>query len=63
METLQLFFGTLGMFVSGTTIANGNMYGSSNDIGTINVKMPALTDVGGRVPSTDSWNNHKVIYP
>ena len=38
-----------GIDASGATIANGNMYGSSKDIGTISGKMPALSETGGRV--------------
>lgn len=36
--------------VGGTTFKNsGNLYGSSKDIGSINGKMPALSEAGGRV--------------
>lgn len=38
-----------GIDASGATIANGNLYGSSKDIGTISGKMPALSETGGRV--------------
>lgn len=38
-----------GIDAAGATIANGNMYGSSKDIGTISGKMPALSETGGRV--------------
>lgn len=38
-----------GIDATGTTIAAGNLYGSSKDIGTIPGKMPTLTEVGGRV--------------
>lgn len=38
-----------GIDASGATITNGNLYGSSKDIGTINGKIPTLTEVGGRV--------------
>ena len=38
-----------GIDAAGATIANGNLYGSSKDIGTINGKIPTLTEVGGRV--------------
>ena len=38
-----------GIDASGTTIANGNLYGSSKDIGTISGKMPVLSETGGRV--------------
>ena len=38
-----------GIDASGVSYANGNLYGSSKDIGTIPGKMPTLTEVGGRV--------------
>ena len=38
-----------GIDASGVTIANGNLYGSSKDIGTISGKMPVLSETGGRV--------------
>jgi N4-gp56 family major capsid protein len=38
-----------GLDASGATIANGNLYGSSKDIGTITSKLPTLTENGGRV--------------
>ena len=38
-----------GIDASGATIAAGNLYGSSKDIGSIPGKMPTLTEVGGRV--------------
>ena len=38
-----------GIDASGATIANGNLYGSSKDIGTITNKLPTLTENGGRV--------------
>lgn len=38
-----------GIDASGATIANGNLYGSSRDIGTITSKLPVLTEHGGRV--------------
>ena len=38
-----------GIDASGATIANGNLYGSSKDIGTISGKMPVLSESGGRV--------------
>lgn len=38
-----------GIDASGATIANGNLYGSSKDIGTISGKLPALSESGGRV--------------
>ena len=38
-----------GIDATGATIANGNLYGSSKDIGTIVGKLPTLTENGGRV--------------
>lgn len=38
-----------GLDAAGATIADGNLYGSSKDIGTIPGKMPTLTENGGRV--------------
>ena len=38
-----------GIDATGATIANGNLYGSSRDIGTITGKLPMLTENGGRV--------------
>lgn len=38
-----------GIDAQGLTIANGNLYGSSKDIGTITSKLPLLTENGGRV--------------
>ena len=38
-----------GIDATGVTIANGNLYGSSKDIGTITSKLPLLTENGGRV--------------
>jgi len=38
-----------GIDATGATISNGNLYGSSKDIGTITGKMPTLTEHGGRV--------------
>lgn len=38
-----------GIDASGAVIANGNLYGSSRDIGTISSRLPALTETGGRV--------------
>jgi N4-gp56 family major capsid protein len=39
-----------GIDASGVTIVgNGNLYGSSKDIGTITSKLPTLTENGGRV--------------
>lgn len=38
-----------GIDASGATIANGNLYGSSKDIGVIPGKLPVLGEAGGRV--------------
>ena len=38
-----------GIDANGAVIANGNLYGSSKDIGTITAKLPMLTENGGRV--------------
>lgn len=38
-----------GINAAGVTSANGNLYGSSKDIGTISSKLPALSESGGRV--------------
>ena len=38
-----------GIDAAGATAANGNLYGSSKDAGTIPARMPTLTEVGGRV--------------
>lgn len=38
-----------GIDANGVTIANGNLYGSSKDVGTIAGKLPTLTENGGRV--------------
>lgn len=38
-----------GLNASGVVIADGNLYGSSKDIGTITGKLPTLTENGGRV--------------
>lgn len=38
-----------GIDATGATIANGNLYGSSKDVGTIVGKMPLLGENGGRV--------------
>lgn len=38
-----------GIDANGVTISNGNLYGSSKDIGTIPGKMPVLSETGGRV--------------
>lgn len=39
----------MGLDATGATIANGNLYGSSRDIGTITSKLPVLAEGGGRV--------------
>lgn len=38
-----------GIDASGAVVANGNLYGSSKDVGTITGKMPVLSETGGRV--------------
>lgn len=38
-----------GIDANGVTISNGNLYGSSKDIGTIVAQLPTLTENGGRV--------------
>ena len=38
-----------GLDASGAVIADGNLYGSSRDIGAITAKLPLLTENGGRV--------------
>jgi len=38
-----------GLDGAGASYANGNLYGSSKDVGTITTKIPALTEAGGRV--------------
>ena len=38
-----------GIDAAGATIANGNLYGSSKDVGTLSGKMPVLSETGGRV--------------
>ena len=38
-----------GIDANGATIVDGNLYGSSKDIGTITSKLPTLTENGGRV--------------
>ena len=38
-----------GIDANGVTIVDGNLYGSSKDIGTITSKLPTLTENGGRV--------------
>jgi N4-gp56 family major capsid protein len=39
----------MGIDAAGAVITNGNLYGSSKDIGTITSKLPVLTENGGRV--------------
>lgn len=38
-----------GLDAAGATYANGNLYGSSKDVGTITAKLPVLGENGGRV--------------
>jgi len=38
-----------GIDATGATIADGNLYGSSKDVGSIPGKMPILSETGGRV--------------
>lgn len=38
-----------GIDAAGATIADGNLYGSSKDVGTITAKLPVLSETGGRV--------------
>lgn len=38
-----------GIDAAGATIADGNLYGSSKDIGKIDSRLPTLTETGGRV--------------
>jgi N4-gp56 family major capsid protein len=38
-----------GIDANGVSIADGNLYGSSRDVGTITSKLPTLTENGGRV--------------
>lgn len=38
-----------GIDAAGAALENGNLYGSSKDIGTIQGKLPALSETGGRV--------------
>lgn len=38
-----------GIDANGVTSVNGNLYGSSKDIGTIRGKLPVLSETGGRV--------------
>ena len=39
----------LGLDAQGATYANGNLYGSSKDVGTIPSKFPVLSETGGKV--------------
>ena len=38
-----------GLDAAGASYANGNLYGSSKDVGTITGKLPLLSETGGRV--------------
>ncbi len=38
-----------GIDAAGATISDGNLYGSSKDVGTITSKLPVLSETGGRV--------------
>jgi N4-gp56 family major capsid protein len=38
-----------GLDAAGVVSANGNLYGSSKDVGTISGKLPVLSEAGGRV--------------
>lgn len=38
-----------GIDANGATITDGNLYGSSKDVGTISAKLPVLGEAGGRV--------------
>jgi N4-gp56 family major capsid protein len=38
-----------GLDAAGATTVNGNLYGSSRDVGTITSRLPTLTENGGRV--------------
>ena len=38
-----------GLDAAGATLVDGNLYGSSKDVGTITGKLPTLTETGGRV--------------
>ena len=38
-----------GLDAAGAVYNNGNLYGSSKDVGTISSKLPALSETGGRV--------------
>lgn len=40
---------SMGIDAAGATISNGNLYGSSKDVGSITTKLPSLTENGGRV--------------
>jgi N4-gp56 family major capsid protein len=40
---------SMGLDAAGATYANGNLYGSSRDIGVINSRLPVLGENGGRV--------------
>lgn len=39
----------MGLDAAGAVIADGNLYGSSKDIGSITAKLPLLSETGGRV--------------
>ena len=39
----------MGLDASGVLYANGNIYGSSTDVGVVNTKFPVLGETGGRV--------------
>lgn len=41
--------GDLGLDATGAKYANGNIYGSSTDIGVVSTKFPTLGEMGGRV--------------
>lgn len=41
--------GDLGLNAQGVRYANGNIYGSSNDVGVVSNAMPVLGELGGRV--------------
>lgn len=38
-----------GLDAAGAVYNNGNLYGSSKDIGTISSKLPMVSETGGRV--------------
>lgn len=40
---------SMGLDASGVVYANGNIYGSSTDVGVVNTKFPVLGETGGRV--------------